>query len=288
MRAHSVSPRRKAAIQSASVAAGRMTSRARMTPSFLIVGAQRCGTTSLYRALSRHPAVLKPVWHKGVHYFDLNYEQGAGWYRAHFPLAPYAYWAARRTGVAPVTFESSPFYMLHPLAAGRIANDLPGVRLVVLVRDPVERAHSAHAHEFARGYETEPFERALALEPERLAGEAERMATDPHYISHALQHQAYRLRGEYADQLERLERLVGRDRIHVIDSGDFFARPEPVYDALLGFLGLPLAAHPAFARHNARPRQGTPGPLAEALSDHYRPFDLRLERWLGGPPSWRR
>jgi hypothetical protein len=259
-----------------------------MTPSFLIVGAQRCGTTSLYRVLSQHPAVLKAVWHKGVHYFDLNYAQGPSWYRAHFPLRLRARSVRRRLGVEPVTFESSPFYMLHPLAGERIARDLPGVRLVVLVRDPVERAYSAHAHELARGYETEPFERALALEPERLAGEAERMTADPRYVSHALQHQAYRLRGEYADQLERLEQLVGRDRLHVIDSGEFFTRPEHVYDRLMRFIGLPVLGRPEFARHNARPREGMRDALAARLSDHFAPFDARLERWLECPPSWRR
>lgn len=288
MRAHSVSPPGKTAVHTVSVTAGRLTNRARMTPSFLIVGAQRCGTTSLYRALSAHPAVLKAVLHKGVHYFDLNYAQGPAWYRAHFPLALQARRVGRRLGVNAVTFESSPFYMLHPLAGERIARDLPGVRLVVLVRDPIERAYSAHAHEFARGYESESFERALALEPERLTGEVERMAADPAYVSHALQHQAYRLRGEYADQLERLERLVGRDRMHVIDSGEFFARPERVHDRLLRFLELPRLGYPEFARHNARPRQGMRDALAEQLSDHFEPFDARLERWLGGPPSWRR
>ena len=66
--------------------AGRLTSPARMLPGFLIIGAQRCGTTSLYRTLSQHPGVLKAVLHKGVHYFDMNYDRGPGWYRAHFPL----------------------------------------------------------------------------------------------------------------------------------------------------------------------------------------------------------
>ena len=71
-----------------------------------------------------------------------------------------------------MTFESSPYYLFHPLSAERIARDLPGVKVLVLVRDPVERAYSAHAHELARGYETEQFERALELEEERLRGEA--------------------------------------------------------------------------------------------------------------------
>jgi len=65
---------------------GRLTAPARMTPSFLICGGQRCGTTSLYRAMAGHPVVLKAVLHKGVHYFDTSYDRGMGWYKAHFPL----------------------------------------------------------------------------------------------------------------------------------------------------------------------------------------------------------
>jgi Sulfotransferase domain len=277
-------PARKRLAQSVAVAGGRLTSRSRMLPGLLIVGTQRGGTTSMYRALSQHPLVRKPRWHKGIHYFDLEYGRGLGWYRAHFPRAG----EAGPEGAAPLTFESSPYYMLHPLAGERIARDLPGVKLLVLVRDPVERAYSAHAHEIARGFETEPFERALELESQRLAGEVERMVADPGYRSPALQHQAYVYRGQYAEQLERLEALVGRERLHVVDSGDFFADPEPAYDAVLGFLGLPNLGYPVFDRHNARPRAELAEGLRRQLGEHFAPHDARLERWLGGAPSWRR
>lgn len=284
----SFSPSVKRAAHGLSVTAGRLTRRARMLPAFLIVGAQRSGTTSMYRTLSQHPAVLKAVWHKGVHYFDTDYARGLGWYQAHFPLRGLARRATRAAGTAPVTFESSPYYMFHPLAAERIRRDLPGVKLVVLLRDPVERAYSAHAHELARGYETEPFARALELEPSRLAGEVERIMADPGYVSHAHQHQAYRARGQYVEQLERLASQFGRDRMHVLDSSDFFTDPEPAYKAVLEFLELPQLGDPAFERHNARPRSPLAPDLQERLDDYFRPFDERLTRWLGQVPSWRR
>src|SRR5438874_5890887 len=211
-----------------------------MLPSFLICGGQRCGTTSRYRALAQHPAVMKAVLHKGVHYFDIGYHRGFRWYRGHFPTRDRAARRSARLGGIPVvTFESSPYYMYHPLAAGRIAHDLPGVRLVVLVRDPVERAYSQHAHEVARGFETErSFTRALALEPARLRGVPERMHADAYHYSFSHQHHAYRARGEYATYLEQMASHVDRRRILVVDSGRFFAEPEPVYDTVLDFLGL--------------------------------------------------
>ncbi|MGR6967531.1 sulfotransferase domain-containing protein [Geodermatophilus sp. URMC 61] len=266
--------------------AGRLTSSARMTPGFLIIGGQRCGTTSMYRTLRQHPAVLPPVLHKGVHYFDTAYSRGMGWYRGHFPLEATAARVARRTGIRPVTFESSPYYMFHPLAAERIARDLPGVKVVVLLRDPVERAYSAHAHELARGFETEDFATALALEESRLAGEAERIAADPDYTSHSHQHHGYLQRGHYAEHLERLEAVFGRERMHVVDSHRFFTEPEGVYDGVLQFLGLPHAGYPVFERHNARPRSPMPEDLRARLEEHFAAHDERLAAWLGGPVSW--
>jgi hypothetical protein len=287
-RAVSVSPPAKRAAHAVSVTAGRLTSPARMLPGFLIVGAQRCGTTSMYRTLSQHPAVRKPVLHKGVHYFDMNYGRDLSWYRAHFPLAVGAALAARSAGAAPQTFESSPYYLFHPLAAGRIAADLPGVKLLVLLRDPVERAYSAYAHERARGFEDETFEAALELESARLDGEAARIAAEPGYLSHSHQHHAYRTRGQYIEQLDRLTTLFGRDAVLVVDSGDFFTKPEPVYDSVLGFLGLPRGDYPVFERHNARPRSALPETVRAALAEHFLPYDERLTRWLGQTPSWRR
>jgi hypothetical protein len=283
----SITPTAWRSAQFVSTTTGQLTHWARMLPGFLIVGGQRCGTTSMYRTLSQHPAVLRAVLHKGVHYFDTGYEHNLAWYRGHFPLRARAALAQRATGEVPLTFESSPYYMFHPLAAERISRDLPGVKLIALVRDPVERAYSAHAHELARGYETETFERALELEDRRLAGEAERIVSQPGYISHSHQHHGYRTRGYYADQLERLDKLFGA-RLHVVDSGRFFTDPEPVYDGVLDFLGLRHHDYPLFERHNARPRSPMPETLRATLNDHFQPSDERLAPWLGESPSWRR
>jgi hypothetical protein len=225
---------------------------------------------------------------KEVHYFDYKYQHRLAWYQCHFPLRARAALAARVTGAAPVAFEASPYYMFHPLAPERIHRDLPGVKLLVMLRDPVARAYSAHVMRVGRGYETESFEQALELEDSRLAGEAERLVADPAYVSYNHRHYAYRARGQYAEQLENLERVFGRDRIHVIDSGDFFASPGPIYDQVLDFLGLPHIGHPVFERPSSRARPPMSEAVRTALEEHYRPHDERLAAWLGHEPSWRR
>lgn len=268
-------------------AVGRLTSSGRVLPELLICGGQRCGTTSMYKALVQQPTVFRPVWRKGVHYFDVGYEHDLAWYRAHFPLKAQLRHAARRHGTRALSFESSPYYLFHPLAADRIAAELPAVKLIVLVRDPVERAYSAHAHEFARGYEDLDFEAALEAETERLRGEDERLRAEPTYRSHAHRHQAYRSRGEYAPQLERIAGLFGRERIRVVDSHRFFSEPEHEFADILAWLGVTPAVNTVFERHNARPRPRLAENLRTRLEAHFEPFDADLESWLGHVPSWR-
>lgn len=267
--------------------AGRLTSPWRMTPDFLIIGAQRCGTTTLYKTLVQHPGVLPAGLHKGVHYFDTGYERGFGWYRSHFPTTLSARAGARRLGRRPITGEASPYYMFHPLAPERIRHDLPEVRLIVMLRDPVERAHSAYTHERARGYETEDFETALALEPERLRGEEDRLRSEPGYVSLHHQHNAYMARGRYVNQLERLESVFGREALLVLDYDLLFSDITSHLPAVVDFLGLAAWLPKSVERRNARPRSALSEQVRTRLSRNFEVDDQRLEAWWGQTPSWR-
>lgn len=266
---------------------GAVTAEARLLPSVLIVGTQRGGTTSLFHTLRQHPAFSGPILRKGVHYFDVEYQRSFRWYRGHFPSRFVAAYRARPSGAIPIAGEASPYYMSHPLAGARISQDLPGVKIVALLRDPVERAYSAHAHELARGYETEDFATALGLEEQRLAGEEDRILSDPAYQSHSLRHHAYLRRGQYVDQLERLEQHVSRNRILVLDSSRFFGDPESEFGKLLNFLSLPPCSSLTYGHRNSRPRAPMARMLRRRLAEHFSPYDERLTRWLGEAPEWR-
>jgi hypothetical protein len=264
---------------------GMLTAPARMVPDMIIVGAQRAGTTTLFRMLSDHPQVTRPTLSKGTAYFDLHHHRGMRWYRAHFPLKVVAW--ARSPRKRRLTFESCGYYMFHPLAAGRMKEQLPDVRVVVLLRDPVDRAYSAHRHELRRGFETLDFDDALQQEEERLRGEEERLREDPLVRSLAHQHQAYLARSRYVEQVRRLFDTFGRDHVLVMDAEALFADPEGEFTRLCAWLGIDPPAEVGDEQWNAEPRDPlTPERRAE-LTAYFAPYDEELATLLGRPLSWR-
>lgn len=279
-----VPPEWQRAGRRAYVSLGQHTAGLRVLPDFILIGGQRCGTTSLFRALMQHPSVVRPTFHKGVNYFDVNYYRGPSWYAGHFPLRT----VARRKAPEgqPHAFEASGYYMFHPEAIRRLAQDLAHVKLVAMLRNPVERAYSAWKHESARGFEWEDFESALALEDERLVGEVERMRSDPTYESFCHRHHSYRGRGEYGRLLQNVLEYFPREQLHIMYSEDFFENPEAAFDELASFLGITPTSGTAFDRYNARPRQ----PMSEAsrlqLSSIYRPQLEVLQSLTGRKPPW--
>ena len=118
------------------------TAPVRTLPDFLIIGAQKCGTSFLYRFLVKHPHV-KSAFVKEVHYFDLNFAKGNNWYRSNFPLQ------VRNTRTY-ITGEASPYYLFHPHAARRASMVVPDAKLLILLRNPVDRAHSHYQHQVKR------------------------------------------------------------------------------------------------------------------------------------------
>jgi hypothetical protein len=263
---------------------GRATAAARPLPNFLIVGAQKAGTTALYSYLREHPAVTGPPW-KEVSFFDRHFWRGAAWYRGHFPNKLYLRGVRARAGVEPIVGEASPSYLFHPVAPERAAALVPDVRLIALVRNPIDRAHSHYHHEVALGREPLPFEQALEQEDERMDGELERLR-DPRYFSHAWWNFTYLSRGRYAEQLERWLGFFPSERLLVLPSGELLERPRDAYRQVLDFLGAPpheLAAYPrVFERDYAAMDPQT----RAKLSDYYAEPNRRLYELLGRDLGW--
>lgn len=207
-------------------------------PNFLGLGVQKGGTTSLYRLLNHHPGVFLPQW-KELHYFSLHHGLGEAWYADFFAKAKEEQCAG----------EITPYYIFHPLAPGRIKALVPHVKLIVLLRDPVERALSQLFHSKRLGLELLDRDEALAAEAERLADAEPVVIAGGRHSSH--QEHSYVARSRYERQLARYESLFPREQLLLLRSEDLFQQPARVWMQVQDFLEIQLLPLPPLPRANA-------------------------------------
>jgi hypothetical protein len=250
----------------------------RSLPDFVMIGGMKCGTTSLFQYLQRHPGVSR-VYVEEVHYFDLNYHRGINWYRAHFPLRG-------KDGDRRISGDDSPYYIFHPAVPRRIAKDLPDVKLIALLRDPVDRAYSHYHHEHRRGREELSFERALEKEEERLAGEVEALETDAGYVSYEHQRHSYVSRGRYAEQLRAWFDVIPEERFLILQSEAMFRDPQAIFDQVLEFLGLSPMQLTDFDVFNPGSYPKMEGGTRRMLREHFEPRNEELFKLIGRSFDW--
>lgn len=267
------------------------TSPLRMAPDFIIIGAMRGGTTSLYSYLTDHPGI-GPAYMKEVHFFDVHYKKGFAWYQAQFPSLAQKYYTERLQKQRFITGEASPYYLFHPHTPQRIAKRLPHVKLIVLLRDPVSRAYSHYHHEVAGGHEKLSFEEAIAREEDRIGNEGEKLAQDDQYVSYAHRHFSYLARGIYVDQLQRWMRYFPREQFLILKSEDFYADPASGLKQTLEFLGLPMIGAKAqkedYEQLNATKPPKMAAEVRQRLKDYFEPHNARLAEFLDVDFGWNR
>lgn len=248
-----------------------------MRPTFLIIGTQKGGTTSLFHYLEHHSRIL-PAKIKEIHYFSFSFSCGERWYRAHFPHAG-------RANEDALTYEASPYYLYMPEVPERVAAFNAQMKLIVMLRDPVSRAYSHYRMSVKQGKEALSFEDAIEQEAERLERERVRFGAEQAFTKGASHRtHSYLKRGYYAEQLERWFEHFPREQLLILKSEDFFNDPAGVHQDVLQFLGLPIELLPSYQQYNAGKKQL---PISETLQReleaHFAPHNARLEALLGRP-----
>lgn len=269
-------------VRAATTSATRITADKRSMPNFLIIGAQRAGTTSLFYYLLAHDNVFGPIRNKGVHWYDSGFHHPPAWYRSHFPLQATVDAAARASGHPTAVGEGSPYYLYHPQIAARVAGALPNTKVIALLRDPVDRAISHHQHELARGFETLSLGDAIAAEESRLEGEHQKMAADPTYVSYNDMHYSYAARGHYAEQIERYHHHLGRDQVLVLDQRLLLSEPEKTVHRAFDFLGIPPLDDGEYPTYNKREYDKGDAEVRALLSEKFAASNQRLAELTDG------
>ena len=196
-----------------------------MLPNFLIIGAARCGTTTLYNLLQTHPDVYVPLNKRPEPHFFLKeaeYSQGLPYYEQRF----FAGWKGQRA-----VGEASTSYVYGAEVPRRVAAALPDVKLICLLRNPIERAFSGYWHSVVSGLETLSFEDALAEEHAR---KIELAGTPLGEIAPF----AYVERGLYHQQLNRWLAVFDPARLKVVLLEELLAQPQRMATDIAQFLGI--------------------------------------------------
>jgi hypothetical protein len=268
------------AVVEATRAYRRTTSHPGSLPHFMILGAQKSGTTSLFDYLGQHPQIVRCLV-KEVHFFDTRYERGQGWYRSHFP-------ALNEGPPGAVVGEASPYYLCHPHAPRRIRALLPRVKLIAILRNPTERAISHYFHEVRKRRETLPILDALRAEDERIGPEWIRMRQDGSYYSRIHRSFSYKQRGIYVDQLERYWEHFDREQLLVLNSDKLFTEPHDTLRQIYEFIGVEpdFLCEDVTARNVGANRTSVPTSVYDTLDRFFRPHNRRLFERIGQDFGW--
>jgi hypothetical protein len=266
-------------------------------PKFLIIGAQKCGTTSLHYYLCEHPDVYR-ARRKEIDYFwnDKKYNiRHSAYYHSQFPLP-------NKLPINGVVFEASPEYIYNPKCASRIYTYNPDIKLILILRNPIDRAFSAwnfyrrmhdgstpaslylqfknaKSHIKALLYEEQfpSFEELIYEEIEKINSGANFMLTG------VIQ------RGIYAEQIKRYLEFFDEKQILIFDNSDLKSKPEKVLNQIIDFVGLApfdWSRHETIKKqvgtYNTSLKKGT----RSFLSDFYAPYNEELYSLLDRDFGW--
>jgi hypothetical protein len=259
------------------------TSSNRSFPDFIIIGAQKSGTTSLYHYLCQHPQLL-PSYKKEVHFFDGgidpssdNFDKGEFWYRAHFPLKEYR-------GHARKTFEASPLYIFNPIAPERIYNLIPNVKLIAILRNPVDRAISHYFHEKRKEREPLSIMDALLTEEDRLNS----AVNGKDYRNNMFRHYSYKKRGIYYEQIIRYLKYFPSKNMLILNSEELFTKPHETLRRVFEFIDIDNK----FTIENLAPRNVAKNKISieanvyEYLEDYFQDYNRKLFELIGESFDW--
>lgn len=247
-------------------------------PDFVVLGAQKCGTTALYHCLAQHPRIRMPAGKEETHYFNKHYLRGDGWYLNHFPVKlPFSKGKNSRIVVG----DSTPCYIFTPSVPLKLSQFLPDAKFIVIFRDPVERALSHYFHNIRKGHETLSLQAAFEAEAERLAGEQERIFSDPNYYSPIYNHFSYCNRGLYRNQIDAWLKYFPLERFKFIRSDRFSRNSQETMNDVWNFLNLDSYRLDKPYRDNAGTWKEVDEAVVVQLRKYYEGPNQRLAALLG-------
>jgi hypothetical protein len=262
-----------------------ITSPLHVLPDFYILGGQKCGTSSLYDYLTTHPSI-EPCYTKEPSYFDRYFERGLHWYKVNFPFKIHKFIATNILKNKFITGEASVRYLDHPFAPQRIKEITPNAKFIILLRNPIDRAHSHYTMIYRRNSESSSFVDAIENEKERITEPFNKMLNDSNYYSDIYFRHAYLHRGIYVDKIKRWMEVFPKEQFLIIQSEEFFKNPSKIYNDVLEFLGLPSYDLKEYDAIRKQQKSILEKHTRDKLQHYFKPHNDKLYELLGKKFDW--
>ncbi len=256
-----------------------------LLPDFYILGGQKCGTTSMFVYLSKHPGILSPS-SKDIRFFDKYFSKGVNWYKINFPLKLTKFFTRKKHSKI-LTGEGTERYLDHPFAPQRIKEITPDAKFIILLRNPISRSFSQYSRVKGNNRENLSFKEAFLNESKRTKDDFKKIYENPLYYADSYFTYSYFERGLYVDKIKRWMEVFPKEQFLIIQSEEFLRNTSKTYNDVLEFLGLPNWEPKEFVLYKKRPyKEKISSNLRNELVDYFKPHNQKLYDFLGKSFDW--
>jgi hypothetical protein len=254
----------------------------RVLPDFIIIGSMKCGTTSLYYDICEHPCV-SPAAYDEIGFFDSNFHLGLNWYRSMFPTKRRIEDIRRKEGVA-ITGEDTPFYFWNPVAAKRIQKLLPNIKLITILRNPIDRAYSEYQDVVSSESNSPSFETFIENEINTRRKDSSLITEENFEIFN--QKNSYLLKGIYVDQLKIWAGLFPKEQIFTLSTENLNSEPITALESVFQYLNLPDYKIKNTRRQKQKKYVPMNSQTRKILIEFFKPHNERLFKFIGKKFDW--
>ena len=267
----------------------KMTSRLRQLPDFIIIGAGRAGTTALYSYLIQHPLIAAALTDNNesvadLHFFEYIISNNIQWYRSHFPIL---FSKSNKHKNSFITGEYTSTYMYHPDVPKRIFNLLPKIKLIVILRNPIDKAYSTYQQQFRFGEYTTSFEDTINAEFRRidLNKDFPELNSNNYDFENLVAQNIIR-HGVYADYLETWLKIFDRKQILILNSDDLKKSTKETLRRVFNFLNVSNYDIKDTSQVNVGKYPTINKITRKKLIEFFKPHNQRLNKLLDTEFNW--
>jgi hypothetical protein len=255
-----------------------MTNQLRVLPDFVVIGSTKSGTTSLHYYLIQHPRIISE---RNVHFFEYMQTNSIEWYRAHFPTKAYKNFKKLTVG------EQTATYLFHPLIPKRIHTTIPNAKLIVVLRNPVDRAYSNYTHQVREGIEKRTFEEAIKSELKRIEickNNSEYKINNDDFSNHVIF--SYLRHGIYVDFIKAWMEFFTKEQFLILPTYDLNNNRAKFLKQVFDYLNVQNFEIKDVERQNVGEYKKLDKSMRKFLVDYYRPHNERLFKLLEKNFDW--